>query len=86
MLFKGYGTLRIPSSFAVRDGITASIARQTGRGKQADFRLRYREEIAILKVLSGASEPLGSITTARELERHGIVLRESRQIPHESLR
>ncbi|HEX9976285.1 MAG TPA: NrpR regulatory domain-containing protein [Dehalococcoidales bacterium] len=32
--------------------------------------------IAILKVLSESSEPLGSITIARELERHGIFLSE----------
>jgi len=32
--------------------------------------------IAILKVLSESSEPLGSITVARELERHGIFLSE----------
>lgn len=35
-----------------------------------------RKIISILKVLSEASEPLGSITIARELERHGIFLRE----------
>jgi len=32
--------------------------------------------IAILKVLNESSEPLGSITIARELERHGISLSE----------
>jgi repressor of nif and glnA expression len=32
--------------------------------------------ISILKVLSESSEPLGSITIARELERHGIFLSE----------
>ncbi len=32
--------------------------------------------VAILKVLSESSEPLGSITIARELERHGIFLSE----------
>lgn len=32
--------------------------------------------IAILKVLSESSEPLGSITIARELEREGVFLRE----------
>jgi len=32
--------------------------------------------IAILKVLSESSEPLGSITIARQLERHGIFLSE----------
>ena len=32
--------------------------------------------IAILKVLNESSEPLGSITIARELERHGIFLSE----------
>ena len=35
-----------------------------------------RKIIAILKVLSESSEPLGSITIARELERHGIFLSE----------
>ncbi|MCL4459901.1 MAG: NrpR regulatory domain-containing protein [Chloroflexi bacterium] len=35
-----------------------------------------RKIIAILKVLSESSEPLGSITIARELERHGILLSE----------
>ena len=33
-----------------------------------------RKVISILKVLSESSEPLGSITIARELERHGIFL------------
>jgi hypothetical protein len=35
-----------------------------------------RKIIAILKVLNESSEPLGSITIARELEHHGIVLSE----------
>ncbi len=35
-----------------------------------------RKIIAILKVLSESSEPLGSITIARELERHGVFLSE----------
>jgi len=35
-----------------------------------------RKVISILKVLSESSEPLGSITIARELERHGIFLSE----------
>ncbi|MBE9482317.1 MAG: DUF128 domain-containing protein [Chloroflexi bacterium] len=35
-----------------------------------------RKIVAILKVLSESSEPLGSITIARELERHGISLSE----------
>jgi len=35
-----------------------------------------RKVIAILKVLSESTEPLGSITIARELERHGIFLSE----------
>ncbi|MFC2000915.1 DUF128 domain-containing protein [Chloroflexota bacterium] len=35
-----------------------------------------RKIIAILKVLSESAEPLGSITIARELERHGISLSE----------
>jgi repressor of nif and glnA expression len=35
-----------------------------------------RKEIAILRVLSEASQPLGSITIARELERYGIHLSE----------
>ncbi len=35
-----------------------------------------RKMISILKVLSESSEPLGSITIARELERHGIFLSE----------
>jgi len=35
-----------------------------------------RKVVAILKVLSESSEPLGSITIARQLERHGIFLSE----------
>jgi len=35
-----------------------------------------RKIISILKVLSESTEPLGSITIARELERHGIFLSE----------
>jgi repressor of nif and glnA expression len=35
-----------------------------------------RKIMAILKVLNESSEPLGSITIARELERHGIYLSE----------
>ncbi|MDP6632586.1 MAG: NrpR regulatory domain-containing protein [Dehalococcoidales bacterium] len=35
-----------------------------------------RKIMAILKVLSESSEPLGSITIARELERHGVFLSE----------
>ncbi|MDO8577986.1 MAG: NrpR regulatory domain-containing protein [Dehalococcoidales bacterium] len=35
-----------------------------------------RKIITILKVLSESSEPLGSVTIARELERHGIFLSE----------
>jgi len=35
-----------------------------------------RKIISILKVLSESAEPLGSITIARELERHGIFLSE----------
>ena len=35
-----------------------------------------RKVIAILKVLSESSRPLGSITIARELERHGVYLSE----------
>jgi repressor of nif and glnA expression len=35
-----------------------------------------RKIVSILKVLSESSEPLGSITIARELERHGIFLSE----------
>jgi repressor of nif and glnA expression len=35
-----------------------------------------RKIVAILKVLNESSEPLGSITIARELERHGIFLSE----------
>jgi repressor of nif and glnA expression len=35
-----------------------------------------RKVVAILKVLSESSQPLGSITIARELERHGIFLSE----------
>ncbi len=35
-----------------------------------------RKVISILKVLSESKEPLGSITIARELERHGIYLSE----------
>ncbi len=42
-----------------------------GAGSDAE-----RKIIAILKVLSESSEPLGSITIARELERHGIFLSE----------
>ena len=33
-----------------------------------------RKIVSILKVLSESSEPLGSITIARELEGHGIFL------------
>jgi len=35
-----------------------------------------RKIIAILKVLSESSEPLGSVTIARELEKHGVFLSE----------
>lgn len=35
-----------------------------------------RKVIAILKVLSESPAPLGSITIARELERHGVLLSE----------
>src|SRR5271157_986906 len=35
-----------------------------------------RKLISVLKVLSESSEPLGSITIARELERYGILLSE----------
>ncbi len=35
-----------------------------------------RKVVSILKVLSESSEPLGSITIARELERYGIFLSE----------
>src|SRR3972149_5152746 len=42
-----------------------------GAGSDAE-----RKIVAILKVLSESSEPLGSITIARELERHGIFLSE----------
>ncbi len=35
-----------------------------------------RKMVAILKVLSESSEPMGSITIARDLERHGIFLSE----------
>ncbi|MFQ6122544.1 MAG: DUF128 domain-containing protein [Dehalococcoidales bacterium] len=35
-----------------------------------------RKVISILKVLSESTEPLGSITIARELERHGVFLSE----------
>ncbi len=35
-----------------------------------------RKVLSILKVLSESSEPLGSITIARELERHGVFLSE----------
>src|SRR5512136_2972672 len=35
-----------------------------------------RKVVAILKVLSESSDPLGSITIARELERYGIFLSE----------
>lgn len=41
--------------------------------KQSDAE---RKEIAILRVLSESSQPLGSITIARELERYGIYLSE----------
>jgi HTH-type transcriptional regulator, global nitrogen regulator NrpRI len=43
---------------------------------QASGAENERKIIAILKVLSESSEPLGSITIARELERHGISLSE----------
>ncbi len=42
-----------------------------GAGSDAE-----RKMVAILKVLSETSEPLGSITIARQLERHGIFLSE----------
>jgi repressor of nif and glnA expression len=42
-----------------------------GAGSDAE-----RKIVSILKVLSESSEPLGSITIARELERHGIFLSE----------
>ncbi len=42
-----------------------------GTGSDAEKKI-----ISILKVLSESSEPLGSITIARELERHGIFLSE----------
>ncbi len=42
-----------------------------GAGSNAE-----RKIVSILKVLSESSEPLGSITIARELERHGIFLSE----------
>src|SRR5512136_79590 len=35
-----------------------------------------RKVVSILKVLSESSEPLGSITIARELERYGVFLSE----------
>ena len=43
----------------------------SGNGPDAE-----RKVVAILKVLSESSVPLGSITIARELERHGIHLSE----------
>jgi len=43
---------------------------------QSDSPDTEKKVIAILKVLSESSEPLGSITIARELERHGISLSE----------
>ncbi len=42
-----------------------------GTGPEAE-----RKIVTILKVLSESSEPLGSVTIARELERHGIFLSE----------
>jgi repressor of nif and glnA expression len=46
-----------------------------------------RKIVFVLKVLSEFSKPLGSITIARELERHGIFFeRESGQIPPENNR
>jgi repressor of nif and glnA expression len=42
-----------------------------GREQEAEQKL-----LSILKVLSESSEPVGSITIARELERHGIFLSE----------
>lgn len=42
-----------------------------GAGSEAEKKI-----VAILKVLSESSEPLGSTTIARELERHGIFLSE----------
>ena len=42
-----------------------------GTGSEAE-----RKIVTILKVLSESSEPLGSITIARELERHGVFLSE----------
>ena len=43
---------------------------------QSDSPDTEKKVITILKVLSESSEPLGSITIARELERHGIFLSE----------
>ncbi|MBI4284955.1 MAG: DUF128 domain-containing protein [Chloroflexi bacterium] len=43
---------------------------------QTDTTAVERKIIAILKVLSESSEPLGSITIARELEHHGVFLSE----------
>jgi len=43
---------------------------------ESDARETERKVIGILKVLSESSEPLGSITIARELEKHGIHLSE----------
>lgn len=39
-----------------------------------------RKIVSILKVLSESSEPLGSITITRELERHGIFLSEGAEL------
>ena len=44
-----------------------------------------RKLISILKVLSESSEPLGSITIARELERHGVFLTELPILPERIL-
>ena len=47
------------------------ILMQQAVGSEAESKL-----ISILKVLSESSEPLGSITIARKLEREGIFLSE----------
>jgi HTH-type transcriptional regulator, global nitrogen regulator NrpRI len=46
---------------------------QTVQGAGSDTE---RKVVSILKVLSESSEPLGSITIARELERYGVILSE----------
>jgi HTH-type transcriptional regulator, global nitrogen regulator NrpRI len=57
------------SAFSLRDERDHRVVQGFGSDTE-------RKVISILKVLSESSEPLGSITIARELERYGITLSE----------